>query len=301
MTEKIERLTRRIWVAGDTHIGCADKADGRDGADWFRLALEDVQAHLGPLDYALFLGDMTHHSRPDEFRAYVELRDSSYISTWYEIAGNHDFQAVKTGAYARWVKCPLRFTVLDGNCAWFFASAERGGAAGWMSDETVAWLRDSIRSHEDKNIIVCTHQLVYGTVRFSTSEYRYLHREPHPKEWVDDFLKEVRVDLWLGGHAHFHSRDKEAPDPVKSPGPPSWYRRGHTTFINIASITHAYNTEACLSYLLVMKEGTKRAEARCRIHDHPPGARWARQHSVQIQFPHAWKFQETLALIEAPV
>lgn len=274
------RCTRRVWLLADTHIGRVE--DGKDGDQWLRLAIQDLQANLPPVDYALFLGDMTARYTSRQFQKYAQLRDASGISPWYEIAGNHDYHGIESGEYFKWTISPLRYVVLDGNACWLFASAERSNAAGLMGEQTAEWLKESILQHQDKNIILCTHQLVYGTVEYSTRDARYLH----PRERVEKLLKEVRVDLCLGGHAHFAPRSTEYAK-----------REDQTTFINVASITHAYNTGACLSYILEMQDGSREASMRCRIHD---DRRFAPEFSLTVRFPYPFHFGHRPHLVPGP-
>jgi len=280
LLEKRLRRTRRVWILADTHIGRVE--DGKDGDQWLRLAVQDVRKNLAPVDYAVFLGDMTARYEPEQFEKYARLRDTSGILPWYEIAGNHDFHGIENGEYFKWTICPLRYVVLDGNLAWFFVSAERGMADGLVCPQTTEWLGQSIARHQHKNIVVCTHQLVHDTVEYSTREARYLH----PKEQLEELLSDVRVDLWLAGHAHFAPRT-----------PAYAANKGHTTFLNVASITHAYNTGASVSYILEMEEGTCSARLRCRIHDR---CRFAPEFGLHLKLPQCWHPADPHQIIPAP-
>jgi 3',5'-cyclic AMP phosphodiesterase CpdA len=220
---------RRVWAMGDSHIGCAGRAnDGRDGADWLKLCLEDLRDRLAPVDYAVALGDLTHHAGPDdELRQYVRLRESSKVPVWYELAGNHDFAAVPAGRWRRHVGRPPRYALIDGTLAWFFVSAEQGKADGKVCRATAEWLVRSIARHQDRrNIVVCTHQAVYDTVSGSKeSSCRLNHRG-----LIRSVLRRARVDLWLCGHIHGGRRNRR--------------------------------------YVLEMAAGGRELLARCRDHDH---------------------------------
>lgn len=262
--------TRRIWVLADAHIGL--EVDGRDGADWLALAIDDARQHLAPIDYALFLGDASHRYQPQEFREYVRLRRASGIPWWYEIAGNHDYHGVERGDFQRIVRAPLRYSVVDGNVAWVFFSAERGRAAGLMSEETADWLVRRLARYQDRNVIVCSHQLVHDTTDRSDHFERYLH----PAERVAAILRQCRVDLWLAGH--YHSRPRVERDATVRQG---------TTFINAASVSHVYNTAASNSFLLEARQGARVMRARCRVHD---TGRWAPAFEVRVPFPFPFAF-----------
>jgi len=263
-------MRRRIWVVADAHIGHV--ADGRDGGEWLALAVSDMRRRVRPVDYAVFLGDSSHRYQAEQFRQYVRIRDGSGIRWWYEIAGNHDYHGVESGDFQRIVRAPLRYTMVDGNLAWVFFSAERGRAAGLIGEGTAAWLADRLARLQDRNIIVCSHQLVHGTVEHSDHEERYLH----PKEVVARLLRRYRVDLWLAGHYHSRPRIKED----------SAVRDG-TTFINVASVSHVYHTAACNSFVLEARTGSRTVRARCRVHD---AGRFAPEFEVTIPFRHPFRF-----------
>ena len=262
--------TRRVWVSADAHIGFV--AGGRDGGDWLELAARDAVENMGPIDFALFLGDATHAFTAEQFERYMHIRRHSGIGHWYEIVGNHDFHGTESGDWQRIVGGPFRFTLIDGNVAWICFSAERGRAAGKVSPETRTWLAEQLARHQDKNVIVCSHQLVYDTIAGSEDMERFLH----PDRAIRDLLDRFRVDLWLGGH--LHGRPRTAEDAGRVDG---------TTFINVASVSHIYGTQAANSFLLLAEAGGTRMRARCRIHDE---ARYAENLEVTIPFPHPLRF-----------
>jgi 3',5'-cyclic AMP phosphodiesterase CpdA len=148
-------------------------------------------------------------------------------------------------------------------------SVERDGAAGRISRETFQWLRQTIDSYKDRNVIVCTHQPIHDTVTNSWKEWRsifvyeetgkpYEHGHVTEEQFreVERMLDDARVDLWLCGHAHSGPRDA------------NWsVKRGRTTIINVASITHAYGTGACRSFVIELKSGSKLLAAKSRNHE----------------------------------
>ncbi len=276
--------SRRLWVFADSHIGLGGRAnDGRDGAEWLGLCLQDLRDRIAPVDYALALGDVTDdRGREDQLQRYVRIRDKSGLPGWYELAGNHDYGAIPAGRWRRLVKRPVRYALIDGTCAWFFISAEQGRSDGKVSRQTAAWLTEAIARHQDsRNIIVCSHQAVYGTVSGSGSSGACLNH----RKLVARILEAVRVDLWLCGHIHGGRRNAGY---VR--------RRGKTTYINVASAGRAYGTGACVSYVLQMQEGSNVMSARCRDHERHA---YLDDQSLQIEFPHAWRFFARPVLLPA--
>ncbi len=262
--------SRRIWVLADPHIGHV--SDDRDGGDWLAMVMADRRDGIGPVDYAINLGDASHQSLAEQLDRWVELRDSSGVGPWFEIVGNHDFRSFSSGLFSRIVGAPRYWEVVDGNVAIFSLPAERGNAAGMLIPPVEAWLRERIAAHADKNIILAAHQFPYDTVANSTKVPRCLY----PRDAVERFCRDVHVDLWLGGHVHSQPRTPDC----------SVVRNG-TTFINAASASHTYNTEACNSIVLELRAGSRQAGGLCRDHDR---ARFLPEHEIAIRFAHPCEF-----------
>ncbi len=236
---------------GDAHIGHV--SDDRDGGDWLRMSVEDAAGDVGGIDYVVNVGDLTHQSLDEQLRTYADIRERSGIGRWFEMSGNHDMKSVFRGAYADIAGCPRYWTLVDGNMVFLSLPAERGNAAGLFVPEVESWLRGRIAAHQDKNIIICAHQFPYDTVDRSTRPARCLY----PHETVKRFRDDVRIDFWLGGHIHSGPRQKTAT-----------VTKGATTFMNVASVSHTYDTEVCNSVFLDVEDGSQQVTARCRDHDH---------------------------------
>lgn len=257
---------RRVWVLADAHIG--QVSDERDGAEWLQTAVDDIRANV-PVDYVINLGDMTAKWQTEQFQRYADIRAASGLGPWFEVVGNHDFRGLTTGDYQRLIASPRYWQLTDGNLNFFSLPAERGNAAGMFLPPVEAWLRDAAGRSAGGNVVMAAHSFPHDTVEHTLRPARYLH----PADVVWKFLDEVRVDLWLGGHAHMTPRSR------------SWHavRRG-VPFINCASVSHAYNTEASHSFVLELAEGSSHLVARCRLHDQQ---RFQEQFEVHVALPHA--------------
>ena len=242
--------SRHALVLADAHIGLI--ADSLDGAEWLSRAFSDIRENVLPIDYAVFLGDMVHKGTNKLLDLYIKLRNQSKIVKWFELAGNHDYGINGLKNYNALIRSSKPYSFIDGNIVWFFLSDEAPDVPGYISDATCQWLKESIVHHQDKIIIVCSHQLVYDTVFASLITSRYIH----PKEKLGDILSESTVDLWLCGHAHFKPYSQEA-----------IVRKSGTTFINVASLSHAYGTKESQSFILEFKNNEKKIKARRRVHD----------------------------------
>jgi predicted phosphohydrolase len=245
---------RRVWAASDLHIGLGDKrADGIDGEEWMARALKDLAANTGPLDYAVVCGDLTQNGKAADLEKYLALRNGSGIPAWYELAGNHEYYHKGIGNYRRLIRSTDPYEMLDGNVAWLFLSDEKHSRQGDLTAGTLDWLRERLAALRDHVVIVCSHQLVHGTVRDSgRSELRL-----HPRAAIEAVLAEHHVDLWLSGHYH-HNRARSVDETTARDG---------TTFINVASLSHAYFTGASQSFVFEFEAGRKEIVGRCRLHD----------------------------------
>jgi len=261
------RKVRHVLAFSDTHIGRKD--DGLDGGEWLAKGLAELKENKVPADYALVLGDIAHGATEEAYKTFTKLRDESYIDTWFELAGNHEYHDGKSEHYEKLVRPIKPYSHTDGNIAWFFISDEKPGVKGDLTDESIEWLKRGLAENQDKIVIVCSHQLVNGTVRVSDSPQRYIH----PKEKIAEVLDELRVDLWLCGHEHHKPYSQE-----------EIARKDGTTFINIASMSHAYGTKESQSYLLEFVQGEKKIVARRRVHDKQA---FDKDYEIEVPLTHA--------------
>ncbi|MBU0676952.1 MAG: metallophosphoesterase [Verrucomicrobia bacterium] len=249
-----EQLTsgtvRRVLAMSDLHIGKID--DSKDGSEWLRLALEDLAENLPDISCGLVLGDITQNGQEDGLDFYLQQIRGHRIARWFELAGNHEYYYDRIGNYTRLIRPIDPYMHTDGNVAYFFLSDEKHSREGNVSKATCRWLREQLQKHRDHTTIVCSHQCVADTVRKSGETYFYLH----PRRELEDILNTCNVDVWLCGHEHHspYTREKIA-------------YRGGTTFINVASLNHAYGTRGSGSSILEFAEGSRKLRVRRRDHD----------------------------------
>ena len=244
------RQSRHVWALSDLHSGRVD--DGKDGAEWFRLACEEMKTAFPHIAYAMTLGDISQDGNEEQMVNYIKTRNNSGIRTWYELAGNHEYQKGKAESFQKLIRSTDPYSIIDGNIAWFFLSDQKSGVPGELMPETCDWLERELAIHKDKNIIVCSHQLIKGTTFRSDQPQRQLN----PVDRLAEIIAKSRIDLWLHGHEHHTPYKKEHISRV-----------GDTTYINVASMSHAYGTGSSESYVLEFKPGTTEIIARRRNHD----------------------------------
>ncbi len=261
--------SRKVWILSDLHAGFEE--GGKDGAEWFEAACKDMQEAKISIDYAMTLGDISHRAVDTHIQRYLDIRDRSGVSKWYEIAGNHEYHEGKAEAYTRMVRSIDPYSVIDGNIAWFFISDEAPGVAGNLTEKSCQWLEQQLAQHADKTTIVCSHQLVKGTTFRSEQAQRFIE----PADRIAGIIAKSKIDLWLAGHEHHTPYNKE-----------HICRKDDTTYINVASMSHAYNTGSSQSYLMEFVPGSMEIIARRREHD---GKRFLDEFAVKIPLRHALK------------
>jgi hypothetical protein len=234
----------------DIHIGMT--ADGQDGATWLGRSLDDIKRNVETIDYGLTLGDITHNGDSESLRKYLSLRDGGVVPRCFELAGNHEHHDHGIRHYQALIRSRKPYCFVDGNIAWFFLSDETKWIPGNVSDRSYRWLKENIHRHEDKIIIVCSHQLPPNTIRRSNEDIFCLH----PKRKIKELFSSMPIALSLCGHEH-HKPYSRA----------NMTRQDGTSYLNTASISHAYGTGTSASLILELEENSNRIVARRRNHD----------------------------------
>ena len=258
---------RKVWVLSDLHSGLVE--GGKDGSEWFSLACKDMQKDHADIAYAMTLGDITHGGNELQLKNYITTRDASVIKTWYEVAGNHEYQGGKADLYQKLIRSTDPYSVVDGNLVWIFLSDEKAGVPGELMPKSCDWLEAELAKHKGKNIIVCSHQGVKDTTFRTDNAQRYLH----PADRIAEIIAKSDIALWMSGHEHHTPYSDKHIARVKD-----------TTYINVASMHHAYKTGSSQSYLLEFQSGAKQIIARRREHD---TQKFMPQFEVTIPLRHA--------------
>jgi 3',5'-cyclic AMP phosphodiesterase CpdA len=241
---------RKVWVLSDLHCGYSE--GGKDGSEWFELACKDMRQDHADIAYALTLGDITHGGNESQLKHYVATRNASGFPTWYEVAGNHEYHNGKADFYKQLIRSTDPYSVVDGHVVWIFLSDEMPGVQGDLKPESCDWFEKELEKHKGKNIIVCSHQGVKDTTHNTNRADRHLH----PADRISAIIAKSNIALWMSGHEH------------QSPYTPKHIARvGNTTYINVASLSHAYKTGSSESYLLELMPGAREIVARRRRHD----------------------------------
>lgn len=242
--------TIRVAVISDLHIG--READGHDGSVWLESALQDYRENLPDVDHGLVLGDLTQQGDAASLDKYIALRDASSISHWRELAGNHEYYNKGVTNFCSKIGSTAPSMMDLGTVVIFFISDEANSRQGEVKDESLKWLREKMEANKDKDLIVCSHQLVANTVRKSNEGVFILH----PKKEIARLIEDFPVVLWMCGHEHHAPYSED-----------SVVEKNGTVFMNVASMNHAYKTGQSASWVLELNAGEKILIARRRNHD----------------------------------
>jgi predicted MPP superfamily phosphohydrolase len=247
---QIRTKVRKVWVLSDLHSGLM--ADGKDGSEWFEEACADIRAEFPDIDFAMTLGDISHGGNEPQLLNYLKVRDASGVHTWYEVAGNHEYHGNSADLYVKHIRPIDPYSMVDGNIAWIFISDEKAGVPGELTPESCDWLEAELKKHKDMNIIVCSHQGVKDTTIQTDKRDRHIH----PPERIAEIIEKSNIALWMSGHEHH------------APYTPKHIARvGETTYINVASMSHAYGTGGSQSCLMAFVPGSNNIIVRRRTHD----------------------------------
>jgi 3',5'-cyclic AMP phosphodiesterase CpdA len=241
---------RKAWVLSDLHCGYTE--GGKDGSEWFELACKDMKQDYADIAYAITLGDITHGGNETQLKNYIKTRDASGFLTWYEVAGNHEYHDGKADSYKQLIRSTNPYSVVDGNLVWIFLSDEMPGVQGDLKPESCDWLENELLKHKGKNLIVCSHQGVKNTTLNTHRGDRHIH----PADRISAIIAKSNIALWMSGHEH------QSPYTAKHIA-----RVENTTYINVASLSHAYKTGSSQSCLLEFVSGAREIIARRRTHD----------------------------------
>ena len=194
----------------DLHLDGGSRADARAGT-----VLRYLRAFERPVDAVIVTGDIADHGEPEEYQRAAELLDLPCPVVL--CPGNHDvrapFREVLLGEPGG--DAPICHTTeVAGTLLVSCDSTIPGKGAGYLADETLAWLDETLAGHEGPSLIAFHHPpLDVGVppvdVIRQTGEHRLaevLHRHPD-------------VTALLCGHVHTGATTTFAGVPVRiAPG-----------------------------------------------------------------------------------
>lgn len=246
-----EERVFKIWALAD--IQPKDQQDRTT----FENDIKDVNKNIYNIDIAIVAGDIA--SRPDKevYDWYNNVKNSSYIKKWYELAGNHDLKYDDGTMFSKLVHKKRNYAVTYGNILIIFMSDSQQGKPTEISDKTFKWWRNLVKNNQDKIIIVVTHAPLEGSsIPFSS----FNDRQIKDSERFADVLKNYSVDMWLSGHLHLPQAFTNSI--VKKPD------FADTIFVHISSIrTELWGLKNSESRFITFYCGTNTVKIQSRDHD----------------------------------
>jgi len=214
-----KRKTLKIWALSD--IQPRNKSDRHE----FENAIEDINENIKDIDIAIVAGDIVNRTELETFQWYIESKNKSYISNWYEIAGNHDLKTDLGNLYKEYLNNKFHYGIEINNVVFLFMSNEERGKSTEISDNTFDWWKEEVQNSQEKIIFVITHAPLKGSgIPFSSLKGRNI-----VDSWrFVDVLKKDFVAVWLSGHLHI-------PHSIRN----NIYKNSElngTIFLNISSI-----------------------------------------------------------------
>jgi len=242
--------TLTVWALADI------QPTTRGHEEAFEIAITDINDNVPNVDLAIVAGDIVNQTDEETFDWYVQTRDNSYISEWYEIIGNHDLKTDMGKLFREKLREEVNYSLLKGNILFIFMSDSERGKPTEISDDVFNWWKELVVNNQDKIIVVTTHAALKDSgIPFSS----FRDRQIIDSERFTQVLKEYRVDLWLSGHLHLpHAIMNNIVEQDKL---------GGTIFVHISSIRpEIMGLKESESRVLTFVCGSDKALIRARNH-----------------------------------
>jgi len=242
--------TLTVWALADI------QPTNRGHEEAFEIAITDINDNVPNVDFAIVAGDIVNQTEAQTFDWYVQTRDGSYISEWYEIIGNHDLKTDMGKLFREKLREEVNYSLLKGNILFIFMSDSERGKPTEISEEVFNWWKELVVNNQDKIIVVTTHAALEDSgIPFSSFRDRQIINSVR----FTQVLKEYRVDLWLSGHLHLpHAMMNNIVEQDKL---------GGTIFVHISSIRpEVMGLKESESRVLTFVCGSDKALIRVRNH-----------------------------------
>ena len=139
-----------VWMLSDIH------PKTEDDRKTFEAAVTDINENVGSVNMAVIAGDLLKaRSSASAFNWFMQTRNRSTISDWFQIAGNHD---VRSGSiFNEYFPLPPYYAVKFGNIFFLCLSDTSVSSRTDISGEAFLWWATMVKSHKDKIIVTVTH------------------------------------------------------------------------------------------------------------------------------------------------
>ena len=243
--------TLTIWALSDI------QPTNRRHREAFEDAVDDINENVPGINMAIVPGDIVNQTDEEVFDWYVETRNGSYVTEWYEIIGNHDLKTDMGKLFREKLREEVDYSITVGNILFIFMSDSVRSKGTEISDEVFEWWKDLVINNQDKIIVVTTHAPLEGSgIPFSG----LTDRQVLDSERFTDVLRYYKVDLWLSGHLHLpHST-------MNSTVTKEEFKDAH--FIHVSSIRpEVWGFKGSESRVLTFVCGSDKVLVRVRSHE----------------------------------
>ena len=219
----------------------------------YEYAIDDVNSLPFVPDMALVAGDIVHRQSSEMYWKWIkDLRQSTGIPYWFEIAGNHDNHDIET--YKKQSGKPLHYTVRCGNILFIFLSDETKKSNTIISDKVFLWWKNIVINNQDSIIVTVTHAPLLQSRLVSTLNRTMIIRDSD-RFW--NVINEYTVDVWISAHDHLPNVM-----PIKYTTPENC----KTLFLGISSI-HKVKFSPIESWFLIFQNGSSTLQCAARNHE----------------------------------
>ena len=160
-----------------------------------------------PADYYISIGDLTNTGYIEEFngvQSFIQKYDQQ--NKFQFTVGNHDAYGPTKAEISAHMKTDLyRVIVQDNLCMIFLDTVRQQNVMDWsgyMDQEQLSWLEETLAAHSDKTVIIFAHHPIYDTTLFSTDDKNSII----PEIPIMDILnKHLGKAFYICGHVHADS------------------------------------------------------------------------------------------------
>lgn len=236
-----------VWLLSDI------QPESKEKRQYFEQAIADVNRNIGRVDVAVIAGDILKSRSPrEDFEWFLTTRDRAKVTTWYEIAGNHD---VRSGDLFRfYFKYPQYYGVAYGNLILLLLSDQSAQSRTTIGIDAFNWWAEMVRENQNQIVITVTH----GQLKESGLIGSFLRsRQIEDSSRFEKILQRERVAIWGSGHTHM-AQELAGTISVQK-------ELGGTCFVNVSSIgaNSFYDSQ---SRFLIFTEGSDLVWIRSRNH-----------------------------------
>ncbi len=186
--DKKER-TITIDAPEKTEFNFAVIGDTQGMNNIFQIAVDDMEG----IEFLIHTGDLTPHSRQNEYDAVMEVIDNAEFPV-YTTIGNHDNRFDGTEIYER-ILGPTEYSFVYSEYNFIFLDTSELS----LTENQIGWIDTQVL--EDKQNVIVTHSPYYDPFGGDHT------LDPASDEMLEQYLSEGRIDVFMAGHIHAYHQD----------------------------------------------------------------------------------------------